>query len=49
MPFATKVIRDRVRKRVAARVRAGEPCCICGAPVDLSIRYPDPWSFTGMP
>lgn len=46
MPFATKAIRDRQRKRVAARVRAGEPCCLCGLAVDLSIPWPDPRSFT---
>lgn len=46
MPFATKAIRDRQRKRIAARVRAGEPCCLCGGRIDLSIAYPDPWSFT---
>lgn len=46
MPFATKAIRDRQRRRVAARVRAGEPCCLCGLPIDLSIKWPDPWSFT---
>lgn len=46
MPFATKAIRDRARKRIAARVRAGEPCCLCGQPIDLDLAYPDPWSFT---
>jgi 5-methylcytosine-specific restriction endonuclease McrA len=45
MPFATKAVRDRARKRVAIRVRAGEPCCFCGEPIDLSIPWPDPWSF----
>jgi 5-methylcytosine-specific restriction endonuclease McrA len=46
MPFATKAVRDRARRRVAARVRAGEPCCLCGLPIDLSVRYPDPQAFT---
>lgn len=46
MPFATKAIRDRQRKRIAARVRAGEPCCLCGRPIDLALPFPDPWSFT---
>jgi hypothetical protein len=46
MPFATKAIRDRARKQVAQRVEAGEPCCFCGGWIDLSRRYPDPWSFT---
>lgn len=46
MPFASSAIRDRARKRIAAQVRAGEPCALCGQPIDLSIRYPDPMSFT---
>lgn len=46
MPFPTKAIRDRARKRVARQVRAGAPCVLCGRPIDLSIRYPDPDSFT---
>lgn len=46
MPFATKALRDRARRAIAARVRAGEPCCLCNRPIDLSIPYPDPWSFT---
>lgn len=46
MPFPNKTIRDRARKEVAQRVRAGEPCCLCGRPIDLTLRYPDPWSFT---
>lgn len=46
MPFATKAIRDRARRQVAQRVLAGEPCCLCGLPIDLSIPYPDPWSYT---
>lgn len=45
MPFATNAIRDRARKRIAQRVRAGEPCCFCSRPIDLSLRYPDPSSF----
>lgn len=46
MPFATKAIRDRARKRVAARVRAGEPCWLCGEAIDLSLKYPHDMSFT---
>jgi hypothetical protein len=46
MPFATKAIRDRARKRIALLVEAGEPCCFCKQPIDLTLRYPDPWSFT---
>ena len=46
MPFPTKAIRDRARKRVAQRVRAGEPCCFCHQPIDLSVRYPAPDAFT---
>ena len=46
MPFASKAIRDAARKRVAQRVKAGEPCCFCGEPIDLSLPYPHPMSFT---
>lgn len=46
MPFATKAIRDRARKRIAARVRAGEPCTYCGRPIDLTIPYPHDDAFT---
>ncbi len=46
MPFATSTIRERARRRVAVRVRAGEPCALCREPIDLSLRYPDPLSFT---
>ncbi len=46
MPFATKAIRDRARRRIAQRVKAGEPCCFCGQPISLDIPYPDPYSFT---
>ncbi len=45
MPFASKAIRDRQRRRIAQRVRAGEPCCFCGQPISLALRYPDPFSF----
>jgi len=46
MPFATKAIRDRARKRVARLVQAGEPCVFCHQPIDLSVRYPAPDAFT---
>ena len=46
MPFATKAIRDRARKRIGRLVEAGEPCCFCGRPIDLSVPYPDPEAFT---
>ncbi len=46
MPFPTKAIRDRARRRIAAQVKAGEPCCFCGQPIDLSLPYPHPMSFT---
>ena len=46
MPFASKSVRDRARRQIAQRVQAGEPCCLCGSPIDLGIAYPDPWSFT---
>jgi len=45
MPFATKAIRDRARRRIAHRVRAGEPCAFCGQPIDLTLDYPHPQSF----
>lgn len=45
MPFATKAIRDRARRRIAQRVRAGEPCTFCGLPIDLSLKYPHRDSF----
>jgi 5-methylcytosine-specific restriction endonuclease McrA len=45
MPFATKAIRDRNRKRIAQQVKAGQPCCFCQRSIDLSIRWPDPMSF----
>lgn len=45
MPFATKAIRDRARKRVAEQVKAGQPCVFCGRRIDLSLVYPDPESF----
>ena len=45
MPFASKAIRDRARKRIARNVQAGQPCCFCHQPIDLTLRWPDPWSF----
>ena len=45
MPFATKAIRDRARRHVAQRVKAGEPCCFCGLPIDLSLKYPHARAF----
>lgn len=45
MPFATKAIRDRARARIAQRVRAGEPCALCGGPIDLDLAWPDPDSL----
>lgn len=46
MPFATKGLRDRARRRIAQQVKAGEPCHLCGRPIDLSVPYPEPDSFT---
>lgn len=46
MPFQSSAKRERARKRIAARVRAGEPCALCGRPIDLSLRYPDPEAYT---
>ena len=45
MPFATKAIRDRSRKRIAQLVQAGEPCCFCHRDIDLTIKWPHPLSF----
>jgi 5-methylcytosine-specific restriction endonuclease McrA len=45
MPFATKAIRDRNRRRVAQQVKAGAGCCFCHKPIDLTLPYPHPWSF----
>jgi hypothetical protein len=46
VPFVNKTIRDRARRQVAQRVRAGEPCALCQRPIDLSIKYPHDESFT---
>ena len=45
MPFATKAIRDRARRQVAQRVEAGEPCCFCGRSIDVTLKYPHPFSL----
>jgi len=45
MPFQTKAIRDRARRRIAARVKAGAPCAFCGQPINLTLGYPHPQSF----
>lgn len=46
MPFANKTIRDIRRNQVALQVKEGAPCYWCGEAIDLSIKYPDPMSFT---
>jgi 5-methylcytosine-specific restriction endonuclease McrA len=46
MPFETKAKRERARRRIAVRVRAGEGCCFCSGPIDLKLAYPHPMSFT---
>lgn len=46
MPFATKAIRDRARRRIAQQVKAGEGCALCGEPIDLALMYPHPLAFT---
>lgn len=33
----------RLRQEVKGR---GRPCCRCGQPIDLSLKYPDPGSFS---
>jgi 5-methylcytosine-specific restriction endonuclease McrA len=45
VPFATKAIRDRNRRRIARHVRAGEPCAFCREPIDLTLQWPDPMCF----
>ena len=45
MPFATSAIRERARRRIAQRVKAGEPCALCGEPIDLTVKWPDPMAF----
>lgn len=34
---------EKLKAEVRARRR---PCCLCGQPIDYSLRYPDPQSFT---
>lgn len=34
-----------LRHAVALRVQAGEPCSICGEPIDLALKYPHPMSM----
>lgn len=34
--------RDRQRARIRAQ---GQACCICGMPIDYTLKAPDPWSF----
>lgn len=37
----------RERRRVSDHVRARRrPCCICGQPIDYSLRWPNPQSFS---
>ena len=45
MPFATTAIRQRARKRIAQRVKAGDPCALCRQPIDLTIRWPEPMAL----
>lgn len=45
MPYYSKAVRDRMRARIAQRVRAGEPCALCGQPIDLSVPWPEPQCF----
>lgn len=33
------------RSRVKTRARYGEPCGLCGKPIDLTLRRPDPMAF----
>lgn len=38
---------DRTYLKNRARLkRQGEPCWICGLPIDLAIKWPDPQCFT---
>lgn len=45
MPFVNSATRKRARRRIAAHVRAGEPCHLCQQPIDLELRWPHPESF----
>jgi 5-methylcytosine-specific restriction endonuclease McrA len=46
MPFSSKAIRERARRRIAQQVRNGEPCTFCRRPIDLRLKYPHPEAFT---
>lgn len=38
---------SRERQRVTAHVKARQrPCCICGQPIDYTLRWPNPRSFS---
>lgn len=37
--------RRQIVQRWRARVRSGVPCAICDRPIDLALKYPDPWSM----
>jgi hypothetical protein len=42
MPFKTTAARNRARKRIIERVKAGEPCVFCRQPIPLDAKYPHP-------
>lgn len=37
--------RNQLVARHKAAVKSGRTCGICGKPIDLRLKYPDPWSF----
>ena len=37
--------RNQLVARHKAAVKSGRTCGICGKPIDLQRKYPDPWSF----
>jgi len=42
MPFATKALRDRNRRRIARDVQAGRGCCFCQRPMTSACVGPTP-------
>jgi 5-methylcytosine-specific restriction endonuclease McrA len=36
----------RLTKQVKLRALNGEPCWLCGHPIDVTLHHLDPWSFT---
>ena len=36
----------KFQKNKKALAMDGKPCALCGLPIDYSLQFPDPWSFT---